>query len=166
MTPENVIEAGGKAFMVFYGAKNETSLDILRERKFLDKISVKLSHVDPASLPPTSSSAKYHSLRAYIQVQQWKHEDCDLDEGSWGWKLEKREYVPIEMDLPPAPQELLQIIRCGCHGDCSSRTCSCRKYSRECTFACSNCKGSACSNSKAVDFHNQIEDEEGMYIYR
>ena len=118
--------------------------------------------MDPASLPPTSTAAKYHSLRAYLQVQQWKHESCTLSVESWGWKSEGGEYVPIAMDLPPAPLELLQIIRCGCQGDCSTRTCSCRKHSKECTFACSNCKGSACSNSKVVEPDDLIEEEEGV----
>jgi hypothetical protein len=27
--------------------------------------------VDPQALPPTSSAAKYHSMRVYLQVQQW-----------------------------------------------------------------------------------------------
>ena len=164
ITQAAVTEAGEKVFMVLYGAKKETSLNSLRQRKFIDKISVKLSHVDPASLPPTASAAKYHSLRAYLQVQQWKQESCVMNLEQWGWKLEEGEYVPVEMDLPPAPQELMQIICCGCNGDCSSRTCSCRKYSRECTFACSNCKGTACSNTKKVEFDDLIEVEEGTYM--
>ena len=159
-TQNDVAEAEEKALMVLYGAHKETSLDRLRQRNIFDNIFVKLSHVDPASLPPTSSAAKYHSLRAYLQVQQWQHESCTLSGEDWGWKVEVGEYIPISMDLPAAPLELLQIIRCGCQGDCSTRTCSCRKHSKECTFACSNCKGSACSNTKVVEPDDFIDEEE------
>ena len=67
---EEVISAGEKALLGLYCAKKENCLDSLSEAKFIEKISVKLSYVDPATLPPTSSSAKYHSLRVYLQVQQ------------------------------------------------------------------------------------------------
>ena len=43
MAHEDVAQAGEKALMVLYGAKKETSLDSLRQRKFFDKVSVKLS---------------------------------------------------------------------------------------------------------------------------
>ena len=28
--------------------------------------------------------------------------------------------MPVLTDLPPAPDELLKIVRCNCHTDCSS----------------------------------------------
>ena len=86
MAHEDVAQAGEKALMVLYGAKKETSLDSLRQRKFFDKVSVKLSRVDPSTLPPTSSASKYHSFRVYLQVQQWKGLNCVLNPESWGWK--------------------------------------------------------------------------------
>lgn len=158
---DEVAQTGEKALLVLYGGKKESCLDSLRQSKFLEKVSVKLSHVDPANLPPTSSSAKYHSYRVYLQVQQWRSLQCSLKPEDWGWKLVEGEYVPIDMDLPPAPSDLMQVIRCGCNGDCSSKACSCRKHSKECTFACSNCKGTSCSNSTSIQAGDLYEREEG-----
>ena len=159
-----MISTGEKALLGLYCAKKENCLDSLREAKFIEKISVKLSYVDPATLPPTSSSAKYHSLRVYLQVQQWKSVNCSLNPEEWGWKMVTGEYVPQHMDLPPAPADLLQVIRCGCKGDCRSRSCSCRKYSRECTFACSNCRGTSCSNTTTADFGDNEEGNKKFHI--
>ena len=69
---DEVIRAGEKALLLLYSNKKEETLDGLRLKKFLDKVSIKLSQVEPNSLPPTSSAAKYHSLRVYLQVQKWK----------------------------------------------------------------------------------------------
>ena len=151
MTPDDIVCAGEKALILLYNAKDSESLNSLRYRKFIDKTSVKLSQVDPSALPPTSSAFKYHSLRVYLQVQQWIIRECVLKPDHWGWSLVGGKYIPIEMDIPPAPEELLKIIRCTCKGDCSNRMCTCKKYSRECTIACLNCRGSACSNSFPVE---------------
>ena len=126
------------------------SLNDLRHKKFIDKISVRLNQVDPSSLPPTSSAAKFHSLRVYLQVQQWRNTQCVLDPCDWGWSKTDNRFFPIEMDIPPAPQELLKVIRCTCKSDCSNRSCTYRKYARECSIACLNCRGTACSNSEPI----------------
>jgi len=36
--------------------------------------------------------------------------------------------MPLLTDLPPAPSELLRIIRCNCQTDCSSMRCTCKKH--------------------------------------
>jgi hypothetical protein len=55
--------------ILFKGAKNETSLDQVRYRKFLEKVGSSGKFVEGKTLPPTSDVCKYHSLRAYFQVQ-------------------------------------------------------------------------------------------------
>ena len=68
------------------------------------------------------------------------------------------EYVPVTMDNPPAPDYLLKIIKCNCQKDCSSRSCSCRKYQLPCNIACGSCKGVACTNASPIEF---TSDESG-----
>ena len=68
------------------------------------------------------------------------------------------EYVPVTMDNPPAPDYLLKIIKCNCQKDCSSRSCSCRKYQLPCNIACGSCKGVACTNASPIEF---TRDESG-----
>ena len=52
---------------LYVGAK-EDGLDVLRYRRFCDKISKGTSHVEPRTLPPTSAAAMYNSLRVYYHV--------------------------------------------------------------------------------------------------
>ncbi|KAH3706159.1 hypothetical protein DPMN_065539 [Dreissena polymorpha] len=53
--------------------------------------------------------------------------------------------------MPPAPSELVAIIRwkckTNCDTNCDSKRCSCKKHGLECSIACKKCKGSSCSNS-------------------
>lgn len=48
---------------------------------------------------------------------------------------------------PPAPAALLQIVRCNCQTDCSSRRFKCRSNGLECSPSCGQCKGTGCTNS-------------------
>ena len=58
--------------------------------------------------------------------------------------------MPLFTDLPPAPDDLLKIIRCNCHTDCSTMRCTCKKYNVKCSPAIGNCKGTACTNVDGV----------------
>ena len=79
-TKEEILEAGEKALLILYNAKKDSSLDSMRHKKFLDKVATKIIQVDPCTLPPTSSSAKFHILRVYLQCQQWRVKNCDLNQ--------------------------------------------------------------------------------------
>lgn len=75
----------------------------------------------------------------------------------WGWTTRSGDQViPVMMDLPPAAEFLLQIIRCNCSSDCSTKRCSCRKNNLEWSSACGQCKGSACTNCNMS--HDSDED--------
>ena len=113
--------------------------------------------VDPKNLPPTSAAAKFHSYRVFLQINQWKNSDCNMMPESWGWPRTESGLIPILTDQPPAPEELLKIIRCNCSGDCSSAKCSCKKHSMKCSIACGQCCGSACSN--ASEFVEEDDDD-------
>jgi len=55
--------------------------------------------------------------------------------------------MSVLANLPPAPDELLKIIKCNCHTDYSSMRCTCKKYNVKCrSSACRNCKGAGCTN--------------------
>ena len=95
--------------------------------------------VDPKNLPPTSAAAKFHSCRVFLQINQWKNSDCNMMPESWGWPCTESGLIPILTDQPPAPEELLKIIRCNCSGDCSSAKCSCKNHSLKCSIACGQC---------------------------
>ena len=99
-------------------------------------LSSSTSHIEPKNLPPTAAAAKFHSYRIFLQICQWKDLACDLEPSLWGWAQTVGGLFPITTDLPPAPEDLLKIIRCNCTTDCSSGSCSCQKYGMKCSLAC------------------------------
>jgi len=80
------------------------------------------THVHPR---PTSVAAKYHSFHVYLQIQQWEGIEDKLLPVEWGWKESDGRLVPVPTDLPPAPDELVQVIRCNCQMDCSTMRYTC-----------------------------------------
>ena len=150
--------AGENAVKLVYDADNaSTTLNKLRCQKFHLKVATSSTYVQSKSLPPTAASCYEHSLRVYLQVQEWKHTSC-LNPEEYGWKLQNNKYVPVFFKgIKPAPDQLLRIIRCTCKGDCSKVNCSCKFNGLECTSACKECRGSTCSNSKHIE---EIDDDE------
>ena len=142
--------------MCLYSGKEGDNLDDLRYAKFCDKVATNKVRIRPQTLPPIAAAARYHSMRVYLQVQQWRGV-CNMKETYWGWMTKDENLVPVMTFLPPAPDELLRVIRCNYTTDCSTARRSCRKHSLECSPACSQCRGIGCSNSIAAD----ISDEDG-----
>ena len=155
-----IAAAGEKALLAIYGTKSGNSLNLLRYQKFIDKTSTRLVQINPSTLPPTFSAAKFHSYRVFLQICDWKKENNLMKPEEWGWKFESGEYVPICMDIPPAPQELMKIIRCNCYADCSSRSCTCKKHGIKCSVACGQCRGTACLNATIIEINDDMFEGE------
>ena len=143
----DVVDAGEKASVIIYKGKLTDTLDSLWYQRFCEKVASKSSHVKPQTLPPTSGAAKYHSLRVYLQIQEWKGSAVGLHPTDWGWQECDEGFLPLQTSLAPAPEHLLQVIRCNCKADCSTMRCTCKKHNIECTPACGNCRGSGCMNT-------------------
>ena len=154
--------AGENALVCLYGGKPGQTLDQLRYQRYLEKLASKSKSIQPQSFPPTSSAAKYHSLRLYLQIREWKKCTDDINYTEWGWRSAAELLTPIMTDLAPAPQSLLQILRCNCSQDCSSRRCSCRKNGLPCNPACGQCKGSACTNASEQFTDNDDSDSDSV----
>lgn len=78
-----------------------------------------------------------------------------MKETDWGWFMNDKLFFPNTTDLPPAPKEILKMIKCGCNGSCDNNKCTCRKNGMVCTTSCKNCKGVSCCNVK-----HAFEDDE------
>ncbi len=155
-SPDDVTAAGEKALLTIYKGKPSDALDSLRYKRFCEKVASKSSYVQPQSLPPISAATKYHSLRVYLQVQEWRGGADGLLPSEWGWQECEGGFLPRQTDQAPAPEKLLQVIRCNCESDCSSLRCTSKKHGIECTPACGNCNGSGCSNV----LHSTREDDD------
>lgn len=103
-----------------------------------------------ARLPPPSDAAKFHSLRVYYQCQNWMLETVDIDPTDRGREIKCGKLCPILMEHPPAPEKLLDIIRCNCKQNCDTKRCVCRKHGLQCSVGCGECRGLNCSISGAI----------------
>ena len=146
-TQDEILLAGENSLVCLYGGRPGQKLDILRYQKYCEKVASRSTRIQPQSLPPTSCAAGFHSLRVRLQVQQWKEHDAGMALGDWGWNVDDQQVTPVMTSKPPAPAALLQIVRCNCLTDCSSRRCTCRRHGLECSPACGQCKGTGCTNS-------------------
>ena len=155
--PNEITKAGEELFVSLYGGIPHEGLDLLRYRKFTSKVIVGNIFVQVHTLPPTSDAGQFHSLRAYLQCQTWTGRGDELDPVQWGWTVSNNRYIPVKATLPPAPQQLLKIIRCSCKSNCDTKRCSCRKHGLECSLGCGECRGTSCSNSPSMT-ENDLDD--------
>ena len=156
-TVDAVIDAGEVSLVCLYSGKEGDNVNGLRYAKFCDKVATNKVHIRPQTLPPVSAAVRYHSMRVYMQVQQWLGV-CNMKETDWGWMRKDENLVAVMTDLPPAPDELLRVIRCNCTTDRSTARCSCRKHSLECSTACGQCRGIGCSNTDISDEDDDDDD--------
>ena len=148
--------AGEKALVMLYGGKHEDNLNILSYWKLCEKTAVKTTRLQSEVLPPILVAAKYHSFRAYLQIQQWKGSNT-MKPIVWGWEMSGGHLMPVLTYQQAAPDGLLRVIHCGCNGDCSNVRCTCRKNNMECSSACTHCRGTSCSNCTVVE--SESDDE-------
>ncbi|XP_061717004.1 uncharacterized protein LOC133524873 [Cydia pomonella] len=152
-SPESIEQAGEKLFLAIYKAPNqEQNLNKLRYSAFL-RASTKPKS-DLATLPPTRGASKQHSLRVYLQIQQWLSKP--LPPTQWGWtRGDDGILKPVTTNDPVAPDSILNSIFCRCKTGCGVR-CGCRKAGIACSSVCGVCSGS-CSNGAPIE--NIVDDD-------
>ena len=142
---DKISSSGEKLIIMLYGGKGTDNLDDLRYITFQKKLSSSTKAILPEHLPPTSDAARFHSLRAYYQVQTWKGKTLPVDE--WGFVRRGKYLLPKLMSKLPAPSNLMKLIKCNCSTGCNLKgRCSCRKNNIKCTPMCGTCKGVSCTN--------------------
>ncbi len=148
---DDIAAAGEHFFLAWYGVEKFESLNTARLFKLKQMIAKQsVSKVmNLAVLPPTSGSAKQHSLRAYLLIQQCR--GVDLDCTQWGWEMRADVLVPVGSENPSAPQRLLELIFCNCKMGCKIASCTCRKACRACTPMCGTCLEETCTNAPIVE---------------
>ena len=92
-------------------------------------------------LPPTSDCLRQHVKRSAYQAAIWK---CALkakpeipSPDGHGWKVSPTNLEIVWSTIPPAPQAILDFMKCTCKSNCSSQRYGCRKNNLKCTKACS-----------------------------
>ena len=56
---------------------------------------------------------------------------------NYGWEKHKNRWLPVMTKLPPAPDAIIHLVKCGCTKQCASNRCQCRKNGLSCTDLCS-----------------------------
>ena len=145
----DIVAAGEGALVSLYGGLQIEDLNLLRYRKFANRVMTSSSFVQVYTLPPTSEAAKYHNMRVNHQVQEWTNTDDTLLPKDWGWSLLQYRLLPKKTNLPAAPDNLLKMVKCSCKQDCDTKRCTCRKHGIACSIGCSECRGMRCTNTSA-----------------
>ena len=109
---DQVIAAGEKAMTIVQKGKLNDHLDTMMYPRFQELVTTRKKAIHPNMLPPTSAATKNQSLRVSHQVQQWQGNMLPAED--WGWELSEGRLKPINSDFGPAPQSLLDIMRCTC----------------------------------------------------
>ena len=126
----------------------ESSVTSLRWHMFSKK------QAEGQKLPPTSAALRQAILHAHYQAIIWNQDatpcpNIPAQEG-FGWTEESDQncLVPIPTLLPPAPQAIIQLVKCGCKRSKCANTCTCRMNNLNCTELC-GCGGEedTCTNS-------------------
>lgn len=139
--------------ILIYKGGETASLNDLRLEHFFGKVTDKTA-IHPRTLPPTSSSAMFHSFRVYHQVQEWMGNSLPPEE--WGWSIQDSCLIPINSDQDPAPQSLLELVRCHCKSGCGTMRRKCHCQGLDCSLACSQCRG-VCLNMSAQHLDEDME---------
>ena len=152
---DDVVKIGLNILLKLFNAKHEKSLNELRAKKYLEKLSgLSKNPIKPEILGTTQDAAELYLFRCYYQIQIWKEENS-IDPLLWGWKKQNGKIMPIKMRDPIAPSELLKVIRCKCKTDFSNQ-CSCRRFNAFCTNMRGECKGVSCFNSEHLTYQETV----------
>ena len=119
------------------------------------------------NLPLTPEALKQAINRVNYQALMWNLDTVPEPQlpspETFGWKLEDEDdkWVPVMTSLPPAPETIIQLVKCGCiktrH---STNRCNCRKAELKCTNLCSSANsGDLCDNQLDTDTEDEEEEE-------
>ena len=140
---KEIIEAGEILLSYLYNGKGTEDLDKLRYNMFCEKLATSKCQVELHMLLPFSDVAKYHSLRVFHQIREWKGNGEDIDPLLWEWTVMKGRLMPKFYGLDVHPPDLLITIRCNCKSGCVNLRCSCKRHGLPCSTACGECRGYA-----------------------
>ena len=121
-------------------------------------------------LPPTQAALREAILKAHHQVLVWNKDvvaNCTLPSPeNYGWELHEEKWVPIMTTLHPAPQAIINLVKCKCSEErCSTNRCQCKKNGLYCIDLCGcSDNGEQCENvldddSDKEDDHDDQDDD-------
>lgn len=119
---------------------------------------------DSEKLPPTIGALKQHILRAKIQARVWGQASVaqqSLPEplGNGYCRTKDGQLQPLTTELLPAPEAILEMVRCLCKTNCSTKRCSCAAVNLPCTEIC-QCTSDCQNDQDSKDVSSNLIDSE------
>lgn len=118
-------------------------------------------------LPPTTGALDQHIERVRVQSQVWSQSTImwqqlfnPLLHGYY--ESDSGRILPITSKILPAPQSIIELVRCQCKTNCSSQRCSCRRHNLSCTDLClcgTDCENDVDSNAMTVTDDSHSDDD-------
>ena len=108
----SIEDIGNAGILVFQFLYNMSATSLFIQRLCRYKKQAKGGVIRPASLPPTNGSAIQHSLRAYLQIQDWiLLKSMSRNPRLYGWYMTSAEQFEPIMTLDDiAPANLLRFV--------------------------------------------------------
>lgn len=111
------------------------------------------------STPCTEDALTKHMQRVSYQCAIWKRAlDRSISPptiNGHGWIVDGQSITVDWMDLPAAPDGVLDVVNCGCVTGCQTNRCSCFKAKLKCTDIC-GCQN--CKNENIVEEESDSEE--------
>ncbi|KAK3733482.1 hypothetical protein QZH41_007067 [Actinostola sp. cb2023] len=113
-------------------------------------------------LPPTQAALYEAILRSHYQLMVWNNDIVPNPQlpspQNYGWKMDEDHWLPVMTKLPPAPEAIIQLVKCGCVKErCSTNRCQCRKAGLSCTDLCTCSDTESCENGQEDEEDNVLE---------
>ena len=142
-----------------YGLKNCMNVN---EGRYVKFTSSKITP-PPEKLPPKRDALLCHCKRvSFVTAMVKKSLEAEFEMPSpdgYGWSLVDGKLSIVWILLPPAPDEVLQLVTCNCKSTaCQRRNCNCVSYNLPCTDLC-GC-GDVCENREMRDSSDSDSDDE------
>ena len=110
---DDVNSAGERFMLALYGADKFATLNKYRhvaDKRGLASTSLSISF-QLSRIRPTSTAARQHPFRVYLQIQEWMRHIITPTE--WGWQGHDQTIVPKATNQTAAPLQLMNIVTCG-----------------------------------------------------
>ncbi|KAG1659614.1 hypothetical protein GQR58_022472 [Nymphon striatum] len=115
------------------------------------------------NMPPTRDALLSALQRAHYQAMIWYNDIVANPKlsspQSYGWNLVDGTFKEVMTPLPPAPEGITQLVKCGCKAThCSTSQCKCRKNRLLCTNVCSCSEEDEPCDNAEVDQDLETDD--------
>ena len=113
-------------------------------------------------LPPTLGALEEHIKCVRLQSRVWSQatvmQQQPFDPLKFGYyKDTSGQLLPVTTEVLPAPQAIIQLVRCQCKSNCSTQRCSCNRNDLPCTELC--LCDSECTNDENYNIGSDDSDD-------